>query len=72
MFHLEEGNMALNSKVCVCVCVCVCLRVCVYGMRVCVYCMHLYIGYIVDAMFKGNASRFMNHSSDPNCYCQVV
>ena len=28
--------------------------------------------YIVDAMFKGNASRFMNHSCDPNCYCQVV
>jgi len=28
--------------------------------------------YIVDAMFKGNASRFMNHSCEPNCYCQVV
>ena len=28
--------------------------------------------YIVDAMFKGNAARFMNHSCDPNCFCQVV
>jgi len=28
--------------------------------------------YIVDAMFKGNASRFMNHCCEPNCYCQVV
>ncbi|EKX50607.1 hypothetical protein GUITHDRAFT_66907 [Guillardia theta CCMP2712] len=28
--------------------------------------------YIVDAMFAGNASRFINHCCDPNCYCQVV
>jgi len=28
--------------------------------------------YIVDAMFKGNASRYINHCCEPNCYCKVV
>mmetsp|Transcript_48274 Transcript_48274/g.75394 ORF Transcript_48274/g.75394 Transcript_48274/m.75394 type:complete len:294 (+) Transcript_48274:399-1280(+) len=28
--------------------------------------------FIVDAMYKGNASRYINHCCDPNCYCHVV
>uniref|UniRef100_A0A3B0N6J6 [histone H3]-lysine(4) N-trimethyltransferase n=1 Tax=Theileria annulata TaxID=5874 RepID=A0A3B0N6J6_THEAN len=28
--------------------------------------------YIVDATRKGNMSRFINHSCDPNCLCRII
>ena len=36
------------------------------------YFMALSTEYIIDATFKGNVSRFINHSCDPNAETQKV
>ena len=28
--------------------------------------------YVIDSTMMGNASRFINHSCDPNCYSKVI
>jgi SET domain-containing protein len=44
-----------------------------YIAKGCVWCFVLRYGRtVVDANFRGNIARFVNHSCRPNCYTQVI
>lgn len=43
-----------------------------YDKSDCSYLFDLTQEYVIDAFRKGNKSRFINHSDNPNCECRIV